>query len=405
MGVVIGAKETGSFSGLAARLDEIQAALREQGLDGWLLYDLHARNAVADRLLGLGDLTRRYFVLLPAEGEPHAVTHRIEQGPWADWPWARQEYSAWRELDAALSGLLAGKRIAMEVSARDAVPAVDVVPAGVLELVRSAGAEVVSSGDLISRFYSRWSAEGLASHRRAAGVLAAVAAEAFQRAAAAVRSGDTLHEGELRRWVLDELAARGCGVGADSIVALGANAANPHYETGERGAVLVRDQVLLIDLWGKEREDLIYADQTWMGYLGELVPERIMTLWEAVRDGRDAAVSFLRERWEAGQLVQGREVDDVVRGVITERGYGDAFVHRTGHSIDSATHGMGPNIDNLETSETRLLIPGVGFSIEPGIYLRGDVGLRSEINVYMGEAGPEVTPPAPQVELPALLAQ
>jgi len=181
MSTATGQRVAGGFSGVAARLEEIQAALREQGLDGWLLYDLHARNAVADRLLGLGDLTRRYFVLLPAEGEPHAVTHRIEQGPWADWPWTRQEYSAWRELDAALSRLLSGKRIAMEVSPRDAVPAVDVVPAGVLELVRAAGAEVVSSGDLISRFYSRWTAEGLASHRRAAGVLAAVAAEAWAR--------------------------------------------------------------------------------------------------------------------------------------------------------------------------------------------------------------------------------
>jgi len=404
MSTASGRAAGGRFGGVSARLEEIQAALREQGLDGWLLYDLHARNAVAARLLGLGDLTRRYFVLLPAEGEPHAVTHRIEQGPWVEWPWVRHEYSAWRELDAVLAELLAGKRVAMEISPRDAVPAVDVVPAGVLELVRSAGAEVVSSGDLITRFYSRWTAEGLASHRRAAGVLAAVAAEAFQRAAAALRSGETMYEGELRRWVLDELAARGCGVGADAIVAVGANAADPHYETGERGAPLVRDQVLLLDLWAKEREDLVYADQTWMAYLGESVPGRIIALWEVVRDARDAGVSFLRERWAAGQPVQGREVDDVVRGVITARGYGEAFVHRTGHSIDSATHGMGPNIDNLETSETRLLIPGVGFSIEPGIYLRGDVGLRSEINVYMGEAGPEVTPTSPQVELPALLA-
>jgi Xaa-Pro dipeptidase len=404
MGTVTTSGVARGFRALAARLEEIQAALREQGLDGWLLYDLHARNAVAGRLLGLGDLTRRYFVFLPAEGEPQAVTHRIEQHPWADWPWRRVAYSGWRELDAALAAVVRGKRVAMEISERDAVPAMDIVPAGVLELVRSAGAEVVSSGDLVSRFYSRWSAEALVSHRRTAEALASVAADAFARAAAALRAGETLYEGELRRWVLEQLAARGFGVGADAIVAVGENAANPHYETGERGAPLERDRVLLLDLWSKERDDLVYADQTWMAYLGESVPDRIVTLWEAVRDARDAAVTFLRERWAAGQPVQGREVDDVARGVIAARGYGDAFVHRTGHSIDQATHGMGPNIDNLETSETRVLIPGVGFSIEPGIYLPGDVGLRSEINVYMGEEGPEVTPREPQVTIPALLA-
>ncbi|MBI4543635.1 MAG: aminopeptidase P family protein [Gemmatimonadetes bacterium] len=395
-----------SFGRLRAQLPEIQVALRELGLDGWLLYDLHARNPVAGGLLGLGDLTRRYFVLLPAAGEPRAVVHGIEEAPWRSWPWSRQRYIGWRELDEALRGLFGGAgRVAMEISPGDSVPALDLVPAGVLELVRAAGAQVVSSGELITRFHSRWSAEGLASHRRASVVLVEVARAAFARLAAAAGTADEMGEGELRAWVLDQLAARGCGSGADCIVAAGARAADPHYQPEGRGAPLRRGDVVLLDLWSKESERAIYADQTWMAYLGPAVPERVANLWGVVRDARDAAVAFLRERWRARQPVQGYEVDDAARRVIAGRGYGAAFIHRTGHSIDQATHGMGPNMDNLETHELRRLIPGIGFSIEPGIYLPGDIGLRSEINVYIGEHGPEVTTPDPQAEMFALLAE
>lgn len=392
------------FARLEAQLDEIQAALRELGLDGWLLYDLHARNAVSGRLLGLGDLTRRYFVLIPAEGEPVAVVHGIEEAPWQGWPWRRTRYVGWKELDRVLSDVLGGRRrVAMEVSPRDAVPALDLVPSGVVELVQSRGVEVVSSGDLITRFYARWSADALAAHRRAGAALAQGAREAFERAAAAVRAGEELTEGALRAWLLRRLGELGAGVGADSIVAVGANAADPHYATPERGAPICEGELLLIDLWGKESDDAVYADQTWMGYLGAEIPERVRPVWDAVRSARDAAVAFLQSAWREGRAVMGGEVDDVCRGVIVERGYGDAFIHRTGHSIDAEVHGMGPNIDNLETREVRHLIPGVGFSIEPGIYLPGDVGMRSEINVYMGENGPEVTTPDPQAEIFALL--
>lgn len=393
-----------SFDVLQQQLPAIQAALRADGLDGWLLYDLHARNPVAGRLLGLGELSRRYFVLVPAEGEPLAVTHGIEQMPWQHWPWKTQSYVAWRELDERMAALVGGRKIAMEVSAVDAVPAVDMVPAGVLELVRKAGADVVSSGGLITRFYSCWTAEGLASHRRAGRVLADVAREAFDHLAEAVSRGEAMTEGALKRWLVAQLEARGAGVGADAIVANGVNAANPHYETGDVGATFQRGDVVLIDLWSKEREDAIYADQTWMGYLGAKVPDRVQELWEAIRDGRDAAVSFLKERWGSSPI-QGYEVDDVTRRVIDERGYGQYFIHRTGHSIDEDTHGMGPNIDNLETHEVRALIPGVGFSIEPGIYVPNDVGLRTEINVYVSEDGPEVSSPDMQAEIFTLLEE
>ncbi|HEX7050031.1 MAG TPA: M24 family metallopeptidase [Longimicrobiales bacterium] len=390
----------GGFAGLRERCDEIQAALRELGLDGWLLYDLHARNSVAASLLGLGDLTRRYFVHLPAHGEPQAIVHGIEQAPWAQWPWPKRVYVGWRELDAALRETLAGaRRIAMEVSAGDAVPSLDLVPAGVVELVQAAGPEIASSGELITRFYSRWTAEALASHRRAAEVVAGVARDAFQHVAAAIEAGEEITEGGLHAWVTATLADRGCGVGADCIAANGIHAADPHYAAVGAGAAFGRGDVILLDLWGKESEDAIFADQTWMAYLGESVPDRVNEVWTAVRDARDGAVDFLRRQSAGGVAVQGSEVDDVARGIIADRGFGAAFIHRTGHSIDRSLHGMGPNIDNLETRETRRLVAGVGFSIEPGIYLPGELGIRSEINVYLGEDGPEVTPRNVQSEI------
>lgn len=391
------------FGRLRRQLPEIQEALVELGLDGWLLYDLRGRNLVSQGMLGLGTLTRRYFVWIPAKGEPTAIIHGIETGPWVDWPWARRQYVSWRSLDEALAEVLAGAgKVAMEVMPRDAVPVVDLVPVGVVELVRDAGPEVVTSGELITRFYSRWSPEGLESHLRATEVLAGVANDALEWLAAEVRGGGSPTEAGLRRKVLELLADRGCGAGADCHAANGVNAADPHYVAVGEGAVFQKGDVVLLDLWAKEADHLIYADQTWMAYLGDEVPERVQEVWEAVRDARDAAVAFLQERWREGRAVQGWEVDDVARNVIVERGFGDAFIHRTGHSIDVSTHGMGPNLDNLETHEVRQLIPGVGFSIEPGIYLPGELGVRSEINVYIGPDGPVVTPREIQAEMRVL---
>jgi Xaa-Pro dipeptidase len=397
-------KSTASdFGALKGRLEQIQGGLREHGLDGWLLYDLHARNPVAGKLTGVGDLTRRYFVLIPASGEPTVLMHGIETTPWEPWPWQKQKYVSWKSLDERLAGLVGGKKVATEVMENDAVPAVDMIPAGVADLLRKAGAELAPSADLITEFYARWTEEGLASHNRAAKTLAEVARATFERAAEAVAADRPITEGELHRWLLDQLDARGLGTGPDAIVANGVNAANPHYENGPEGATLERGDVLLIDLWSRESEDAVYADQTWMGYLGSEVPADVQGYWEAIRDARDAAVDFLHEEHAAGRTVQGWQVDDVTRKVIRDRGWDEYFIHRTGHSIDQDVHGMGPNIDNLETHETRKLIPGVGFSIEPGIYVPGDVGLRTEIDVYMSEDGPVVTTPDPQKEIFTLL--
>jgi Xaa-Pro dipeptidase len=399
---------TGSmdFARVRAELDGIQAALREAGLGGWLLYDLHARNDVAARLIGLGDLSRRFFVLIPAVGEPVAVIHGIEQAPWELWPWRRRVYVGWQELRLALDDTLSGVgTVAMEYSANAAVPAIDLVPAGIVELVRSAGATVVSSGDLVTRFHSCWTPAQLKSHRITAALLAQVAHATFVRLAQHVKSGMPISEATVRAWVLVELDERGIGVGRDAIVATGLNAANPHYSPQNGGAYFQPGDVVLLDLWSKEAENMVYADQTWMAYLGATVPARAASLFAVIRDARDAAVQFLMDRWGEGREVRGGEVDDVTRAVVTAAGYGEYFIHRTGHSIDRATHGMGPNIDNLETNETRLLIPGVGFSIEPGIYIPGEIGVRTEINVYVGVEGPEVTTPDPQHEITALLAQ
>jgi Xaa-Pro dipeptidase len=381
-----------------AALSSVQRLLGELGLDGWLLYDFHGNNPVAAGVLGLPPLTRRYFALIPATGRPTALIHRIELQPWAGWIGDTRVYLGWRSLESELMAMFDGAgTLALEWSPGDAVPYVDRVPAGVLDLIRSSGIRVESSGDLVSAFHSRWSAEGEASHRRAAQVLRDTAFAAFDLIGERLRAGETPGEWEMRRWVTDRLTANGLSIGADAIVAVDANAANPHYAPGPDGYSVIRPgNVILLDLWGKESADSVYADQTWMAYAGSSVPERIDNLWSAVREARDTAVRFVESRWSEAAPVAGYEVDDAARAVLAARGLGDAFIHRTGHSIDRELHGSGPNIDNLETRDTRSLIPGIGFSIEPGVYLEGDVGLRSEVDVFMGPDGPEVTTPGPQ---------
>lgn len=379
-------------------IERIRAELRERGLDGWLLFNFRGGNDVASKMLGIPALTRRYFVYLPAFGDPVAITHRIEQQPWSTWDWPAIQYSSWRELDAAIAKVLKGNpTVAMEYAEGDAVPYVDKTPAGVLELVRGTGAEVKSSGDLVSTFYSRWSAEGEASHRRAAQAVYEVAHASFRRITQIVREGGRVTEWDARNWINDDFARRGVKVGADCDVAVNANAANPHYAASATShAEMKAGDLVLIDLWGKESDDAVYADQTWMGFLGDEVPEQLATIFGTLAGARDAAVRHVIDRSAAGEAVRGYEVDDVARAVIERAGYGEYFIHRTGHSIDRELHGSGPNIDNLETRDTRTLIRGVGFSIEPGIYIPGEWGFRTELDMYMGADGPEVTTPNPQ---------
>jgi len=381
----------------------VQEALREQELDGWPLYEFRGANPISKAMLQVGKTTRRAFFLVPREGEPQALIHAIEGSSWRHWPWGKRMYSGWREMEQALGEMLEGRgRLAMEVSPGGAVPTLDCLPAGMAEVILRSGVEAASSGDLVSRFYSVWTPEQLADHCEAAEILPVVARAAFERAAEAVRAGSPTNEGALSEWIRDELRGRGLTEAPDCIVAVGRTASDPHYAPPGDGETIQRGDLLLIDLWAG-KPGSVPADQTWMAMLGSSLDTRTEEIWEAVRDARDAAVSFLHERFEAGQDVRGYEVDDVARGVIKVRGYGDYFVHRTGHSIDTVLHGSGPNLDNLETRDDRLIIPGVGFSIEPGIYLAGDIGVRSEINVYWGEDGPLVTPSKIQEDVILLL--
>jgi len=378
---------------------QVQEALREQDLDGWLLYEFRGANPVSKAILSVGKTTRRGYFLIPREGDPVALIHAIEGSSWRHWPWEKRMYSGWRQMEAELEKLLqGGGRLAMEVSPGAAVPTLDYVPAGLAEVLLRSGIEAASSGDLVSRFNSVWTEEQLADHLEAAEFLVTVAKTAFTMAADAIRAGRPTNEGTLTQWINDQLDGHGLTANRACIVAVGRTASDPHYEPPGDGETINKGDLLLIDLWAG-KPGSVPADQTWMGMMDSKVDPRTQEIWEAVRDARDAAVTFLKERFAAGEPIRGFEVDDVSRGVIVERGYGDYFVHRTGHSIDTILHGSGPNLDNLETRDDRQLINGVGFSVEPGIYILGDIGVRSEINVYWSPQGPVVTPSEIQREI------
>lgn len=382
-------------------LAEVRKLLAEMRLDGWLLFDFHGVNPVATRVLGLGGLaTRRLFVLLPATGKPIAVAHAIEQHRVAGLPGEVRTYAAWRQLEEQLARLVSGKRLAMEYSARDAVPYLDRVPAGVIELVRAAGAEIVSSSELVTALASRWTPQELDNHRRAARLIKEIALAAFERVKTWYAEGAVPTEQGLQRWVMEAFEQAGLKTNEPPIVASGAHAANPHFDPmGQSDTILASGQVLLLDLWAGLEIDTVYADQTWMAFVGGAPPTEVAHVFDVVRDARDRAVALLSDRWREGWSVTGAELDDAARKVIATAGYGDYFVHRTGHSIDKELHGSGPHLDNYETHDERKLMAGVGFSVEPGIYLPGRFGVRSEINVYLRADGPEVTPDDPQQEI------
>lgn len=383
-------------------LPGIRAALSDANADAWLLYDFRGINPIAGSIVGIkGMVTRRYFCFIPKDGDPVAITHAIEQGPWTEWPsaWRKVVYSSWRELESAVADVVKGKRVAMEYSPGDAVPYLDRIPAGVVEMVRNAGAEVVTSADLVTRLYAVWTPAQLASHERAAEHVARIARNAMALAGERARSGKPIREFELATLIRAEFAEAGLLTDHGPNVSVGVNAANPHYEPSEVQSEVIRDgDILLIDLWAHEPGG-IYADQTWMGSLGVPSPANLV-IWESVRGARDAAITLLRDRIGSGSTVTGGEADDAARDFITARGFGPRFIHRTGHSIDSRDlHGSGPNIDNLESRDVRALLPGIGFSIEPGIYIPGEVGMRSEVNAFVADGELIVTPREPQHDL------
>ena len=373
----------------------IQAMLKSLDLDAWLLYDFHGINPIARRVIGLGPdrfATRRWFGLVPASGEPVWLHHAIEAHLFAGLPGRRVPFVAYRELQDRLREALKGvKRVAMEYAPGGALPYVSRVDAGTIEMVRASGAQVLSSADLVQAFEARWSPEALESHRRAARGLKEVLQATFEEATRAVRRREPLTEHGLQRFMGEQFRGRRLHY-EPPIVAVNAHSGNPHYEPLPQGsAPIKKDDLLLLDLWCREEpEGSIWADITWMAYLGKEVPARYREVWSIVAGARDAAVAFLKEGAALGKRIRGADVDEIARRHIAERGYGDRFIHRTGHSIGQEVHGNGCNIDSLETIDDRQLIPRTGFSIEPGIYLE-DFGVRSEIDVYMDDRGVEVT--------------
>jgi Xaa-Pro dipeptidase len=376
------------------KLAEIQQALRRAGFDGWLFCDFHHRDLMAYRILGLdpsGITSRRWYYFIPAEGEPVKLSHRVEPRKLDPLPGKQAFFLAWTELhDGLRAALGAPKRIAMQYSAMNAIPYVSVVDAGTIELVRSFGHEIVSSADLVQEFEAVIDEEGYRSHVEAGEKVQQVKDEAFAMMADALRRGTALTEFGVKEHVMARFEAMGMTCEGESpIIGFNDHPSDPHFEpTRENAYTLKPGDTILVDVWARRKDPPgIYYDITWCGFAGKEPPAQYVEIFRVVRDARDAALEFVRARFAAGKPVHGWEVDDACRGVVVAAGYGKQFLHRTGHSIGIKVHGNGVNIDNLETRDERLLVPGICFSIEPGIYLAGKMAARSEIDVFITPSG------------------
>jgi Xaa-Pro dipeptidase len=377
----------------------IQKALVEEKIDGWLLYDFRGSNPIARSVIGFDEhqiATRRWFYLIPAKGEPVAIQHVIEPKALAKAPGKPALYRSWKELEGLLKTHLSGmKRVAMEYSPGAAIPYVARVDGGTIEMVEAAGGvEVVSSADLVQLFESRWTPEQKALHDRAAQNTMLAKDSGFALIRESLASGRPVRESEVQAHIQAHFESHGLFTHHPCIVAVNDHASDPHFETaaGPNDREIKQGDLVLIDLWAKVANDprAVYYDATWMGYCGQQVPERMVEVWQAVSGARDAAIAFVKDSVAAGRSIHGYEVDDVSRDFIEQRGFGPYFLHRTGHSIGYEVHGNGVNIDNLETRDQRRIVPGVCFSIEPGVYLP-EFGVRSEIDMYVGEGAAEVT--------------
>jgi Xaa-Pro dipeptidase len=395
---------------LSQRIPEIQSALAAAGLDGWFFACFQQNDPLGMSLLGLAGegklVSRRCYYLIPREGEPRKLVHAIEPAVLDHLPGAKTIYNTWQKHGEGVAALVAGhRRLAAQYSPNNELPTVSRLDAGTFDLLRAAGAEVVTSADLAQQFVATWTPEQLAGHRRANVHLHRIALAAFHRVADALRRGDQIDEYAVQRSILDAFEVAGLWAESDPIVGVNAHSADPHYQPGPgRSAPIREGDFLLIDLWAKEKHpESVYADITWVGVCAASPTPRQQEVFAAVAGGRDAAWELVRSRFPT-RPVRGFEVDDAAREVIRRAGFGDLFIHRTGHSIGITDHGQGANMDNLETHDTRVLLPMTGFSIEPGVYIAGDFGVRSEINVALTQEGAEITGADPQRELLRLLA-
>ena len=375
-------------------LKAIQTALHERGIDAWLFYDHHHRDPIAYKVLGLPEglfVTRRWFYVIPREGEPVKLVHRIEAGHLDSVPGAKREYSAWRELWDNLQAMLVKFRtVAMQYSPNNAIPYIGLVDAGTVELVRSFGKEVVSSGDLVARFEAAWSEEQIASHFAARDAIDAIVPAAFQEIGRRVRKG-SVTEYEIQQWLAEAFKRENLVTEDLPIVAVNANSGNPHYEPKAQGSAQIKaGDFVLLDIWAKKNTpNAVYYDITWTGVIGTPT-EKQVEIFNIVSGARDAGVKKVQEAFAGKRRIAGWEVDQATREHIANAGYGEYFVHRTGHSIGVNVHGNGANMDNLETKDEREIIANTCFSIEPGIYLP-EFGLRSEVNVLIHNGAAEVT--------------
>jgi Xaa-Pro aminopeptidase len=395
---------------LAQQIPAIQSALAEAGVDGWFFACFQQNDPIGLSLLGLtgeGKLvTRRCYYLIPREGEPKKLVHAIEPGMLDHLPGPKTIYNTWQGHRQEVANLLSGyRRLAAQYSPNNEIPTISRLDAGTFDLLRAAGVEVVSSADLAQRFVATWTQEQLEGHRRANVHLHRIVLEAFRRVADSLRRGDQIDEYAVQRSILDAFETAGLWAEAAPIVGVNAHSADPHYQPGpDQSAPIRQGDFLLIDLWAKEKAaDSVYADITWCGVCAASPSPKQQEVFAAVAGARDAAWELVHSRFPH-QPVRGFEVDDAAREVIRKAGYGDLFIHRTGHSIGVTDHGQGANMDNLETHDTRLLLPMTGFSIEPGIYIQGDFGVRLEINVALTPEAAEITGAEPQRELLRLLA-
>jgi Xaa-Pro dipeptidase len=387
-------------------LPRIQQALKREAVDAWLLYDFRGQNTIAREVLGTPEhaiLTRRWFYCIPAQGEPVALQQVMEPESVAHLPGRKIIYRDRGALQDGLKSMLGSfARVAMEYSPQAALPTLSRVDSGTVEMVEGLGPKVVSSANLVQDFLAVLGDEQIHGHRRAADVVLKVKDAAFDMAALALKRGRTLGEFDLREFILEQFAKSGIETDHGPIVATNDHAGRPHYEpTREVNTPIKTGDLLLIDLWGREPGG-VFADITWTGFLGEKVPAKIAEVFSYVAGARDAAVAAILDGHREGRVVTGAQADRAARAVIEKAGYGDYFIHRTGHSITATLHGPGANLDDFETEDSRPLVPGLLFSVEPGIYLE-DFGIRSEINVLMTKNGPEVTTLPLQTEVLPLL--
>jgi Xaa-Pro aminopeptidase len=388
-------------------IPEIQEELRANKLDGWLFYDHHHRDPIAAHILGLDEkamVTRRWYYFIPAKGDPRKLSHRIEQATLESLPGKMLLYSSWEELHKNLRKLLTGAtKIAMQYSPENNIPYIGLVDAGTIELLRSMKKKIVSSAGLVQEFEATWSDEQLQSHLQAGKIIDRVTQEAFVRAADFVRQGKSITELDLQAWIMEQFRAADI-VSADPVlVAVQPNNGNPHYmpEPGKAQPIRAGD-LLLLDMFGKfSKPRSVYYDISWMGYLGSKVPDSYARAFRTVRQARDEAIGFIKKSIAGRKTIMGWQVDKAARDVIKKAGYGEYFVHRTGHSIGIEVHGNGANMDGLETRDDRKLVPHTCFSIEPGIYTK-EFGLRTEVNVYVGENEARVTGAIQEQILPLL---